>query len=94
MVIVTVLESEPAAGHRLAQTPGVTSARRGMARDFDATITLDDHYLEAAGMSGSEAEVVEAVRGEAYPPELPMSISVARFSGGTRISTDWSLAIS
>jgi hypothetical protein len=29
---------------------------------FDATITLNDHHLEAAGLSGCKAQAVEAVR--------------------------------
>ena len=34
-----------------------------MAHDFDATITLNDHHLAAAGLTGRHAEAVEAVRG-------------------------------
>jgi hypothetical protein len=33
-----------------------------MARDFDATITLNDHHLDTAGLTGRKAEPVEAVR--------------------------------
>lgn len=31
-------------------------------RGFDATITLNDHHLDAAGLSGRQAEAVAAVR--------------------------------
>jgi hypothetical protein len=33
-----------------------------MPRDFDPTITLNDHHLAAAGLTGRKAEAVEAVR--------------------------------
>ena len=53
---------------------------------FDATITLDDHHLDTAGLSDREAEATAAVReavermegagwidveAQSYPPELP-----------------------
>jgi hypothetical protein len=53
---------------------------------FDACITLNDHHLAAAGLTGRKGEAVKAVRdavgrmdgadwvdvvAESYPPELP-----------------------
>jgi hypothetical protein len=57
-----------------------------MPHDFDATITLNDHHLAAAGLTSRKAEAVEAVRqavermdgahwigvdAQSYPQELP-----------------------
>jgi len=64
----------------LAQATALATA------DFDATITLKDQHLAAAGLTGRKAEAVEAVReavermdgahwmgvdAQSYPPVLP-----------------------
>ena len=73
--------------------------------EFDATITLNDHHLEAAGLTGRHAKAVVAVRraveamsgagwidveAQTYPPDTPIWVILyPRGPGSAPDTPEW-----